>query len=117
MECAAIALVVVGVVMATVTDSSVTTNLMGVVLSIAAILFSALYQVHSRRTCLPADSFVGPASLHPSHAASGFPGIPVGGRTCSMEGCLTCRGIEVFVLGFRFGLAPSRRSWRQAACS
>ncbi|CAL8469506.1 g9047 [Coccomyxa elongata] len=45
MECAAIALVVVGVVMATVTDSSVTTNLMGVVLSIAAILFSALYQV------------------------------------------------------------------------
>ena len=50
MECAAIALVVVGVVMATVTDSSVTTNLMGVVLSIAAILFSALYQVHSRRS-------------------------------------------------------------------
>ncbi|BDA44757.1 Solute carrier family 35 member E3 [Coccomyxa sp. Obi] len=45
LECAAIALVVVGVVMATVTDSSVTTNLMGVVLSIAAILFSALYQV------------------------------------------------------------------------
>lgn len=48
MECSAIALVVLGVVMATVTDSSVTTNILGVVLSIAAILFSAVYQARHR---------------------------------------------------------------------
>lgn len=47
LECSAIALVVLGVVLATVTDSSVTTNMLGVVLSIAAILFSAVYQVGS----------------------------------------------------------------------
>ena len=45
MECAAIALVVAGVVMATVTDSTVMTNMLGCVLSGAAILFSAVYQV------------------------------------------------------------------------
>lgn len=45
LECSAIALVVVGVVLATVTDTSVTTNMLGVVLSMAAILFSAVYQV------------------------------------------------------------------------
>ena len=45
MECAAIALVVAGVVMATVTDSTVMTNVLGCVLSGAAILFSAVYQV------------------------------------------------------------------------
>lgn len=45
MECAAIALVVLGVVLATVTDSEVGTNFLGMVLSVAAILFSAVYQV------------------------------------------------------------------------
>ena len=45
MECAAIALVILGIVLATVADSSVLTNVLGVVLSAAAILFSAVYQV------------------------------------------------------------------------
>ena len=45
MECAAIALVVIGVVLATVTDSTVMTNMLGCLLSGAAILFSAVYQV------------------------------------------------------------------------
>ena len=45
MECAAIALVVFGVVLATVTDSTVMTNMLGCLLSGAAILFSAVYQV------------------------------------------------------------------------
>ena len=45
MECGAIALVVVGVVLATVTDSTVMTNMLGCLLSGAAILFSAVYQV------------------------------------------------------------------------
>jgi len=47
MECSAIALVVMGVVMATVTDSTVMTNMLGCLLSGAAILFSAVYQVGS----------------------------------------------------------------------
>ena len=47
MECSAIALVVLGVVMATVTDSTVMTNMLGCILSGAAILFSAVYQVCS----------------------------------------------------------------------
>ena len=85
MECAAIALVVVGVVMATVTDSSVTTNLMGVVLSIAAILFSALYQVLSR-ICLPADLLGGPASTHPPPCDSILHGTSMGYKICSMKG-------------------------------
>ena len=45
MEVAAIALVILGIVLATVADSSVLTNLLGVILSCAAILFSAVYQV------------------------------------------------------------------------
>ena len=45
MECAAIALVVIGVVLATVTDSTVMTNMLGCLLSGAAIVFSAVYQV------------------------------------------------------------------------
>ena len=45
MECSAIALVVIGVVLATVTDSTVMTNMLGCLLSGAAILFSAVYQV------------------------------------------------------------------------
>lgn len=47
MECSAIALVVIGVVLATVTDSTVMTNMLGCLLSGAAILFSAVYQVNS----------------------------------------------------------------------
>ncbi len=45
MECSAIALVVIGVVLATVTDSTVMMNMLGCLLSGAAILFSAVYQV------------------------------------------------------------------------
>jgi drug/metabolite transporter (DMT)-like permease len=51
LECSAIALVCMGVILATVTDSSVTTNILGVVLSIAAILFSAVYQVLALMCC------------------------------------------------------------------
>ena len=52
MECAAIALVILGIVLATVADSSVLTNLLGVILSCAAILFSAVYQVHPQPHCI-----------------------------------------------------------------
>jgi hypothetical protein len=45
LEYGAIGLVIAGVVLATITDTSVTTNVLGVLLSMAAILFSAVYQV------------------------------------------------------------------------
>ena len=60
MECAAIALVVIGVVLATVTDSTVMTNMLGCLLSGAAILFSAVYQVTA---CNPSTPLSGTADV------------------------------------------------------
>ena len=74
LECAAIALVILGVVLATVSDSTVTTNVLGMVLSVAAILFSAVYQVKCVAWCLApastyADSLV---TLHACAATTTF---------------------------------------------
>lgn len=63
MEISAIALVVVGVVLATVTDSTVSTNMMGVVLSAAAILFSAVYQACHYNTPSPIYFLLGILSM------------------------------------------------------
>ncbi len=63
MECSAIALVVIGVVLATVTDSTVMTNMLGCLLSGAAILFSAVYQV-----CLPPPASTPICEEGPAHA-------------------------------------------------
>ena len=67
MECAAIALVVIGVVLATVTDSTVMTNMLGCLLSGAAIIFSAVYQV---KACNPYILLSGTADV----ASLGLPG-------------------------------------------
>ena len=61
-EVAAISILCFGVILATLTDHSVTTNLPGLVVALAAISFTAVYQVHpllpsSENT---ADTFLGP---------------------------------------------------------
>ena len=46
-EVAAVCILCIGVTLATLTDSSVTTNLLGLIVALAAISFTAVYQVHT----------------------------------------------------------------------
>ena len=131
MECAAIALVVIGVVLATVTDSTVMTNMLGCLLSGAAIVFSAVYQVEVftlySSWCVTADvaslRLPGQCSLITLCMASfqsyGIPlfAIPATKESVAFPFSISLQSSALKPCVCRCGSAPSRRSWRQAACS